>query len=90
MRSKWKNVCISFKSLNTVVNLVNNNIKQFLKFDSRKLKLFAALLGKKLSIYNGRKRIVVFVRNGMLGKYLGLFIITKRFSHDIHNKNKKK
>lgn len=59
--------------------------KEFrLRFKS--ITLFAALNGVSVHVYNGVKFLPIFITNYMVGKPLGMFVLTKRITKEIHRK----
>lgn len=87
MRSKWKGVYLNPKFLLTFED--NNNNKN-IQVWSRNSAITDGMVGKTLSVHNGRNFTPIFITGGMLGYKLGSFVFTKRTGNRIHIKKTKK
>ena len=56
----------------------------------RNLLITKELVGKRVSMYNGKRFFSILVREEMLGYKISEFIKTKDFSFKIHEKKNKK
>jgi len=68
-----------------------NKIKYYFNFFLRKKSyIFMSDVGLKYKIYNGKDYINVLIKEGMVGKKFGNFVLTKILGRSIHLKKKKK
>jgi len=52
---------------------------------SRSSIILKSLAGKKISVYNGKNSTHLYITPSMLGKKLGIFVLTKKLGNSIHN-----
>lgn len=86
MRSKWKGVYLNPNFLLNSENNLNKNVQ----LCSRNSVITSDMLGKTLSVHNGRNFMPISIKNGMIGYKLGSFVFTKRTGNRIHVKKTKK
>jgi ribosomal protein S19 len=56
----------------------------------RSLRIVKGLIGKRISIYNGKEFVSLLIRDYHVGYRFGQFIKTKKLGGNIHNKELKK
>lgn len=79
MRSKWKgNFIFGFSAVPAG------------NFNFRKVCIPSSMVGEKLSLYDGKKKLFLRVREPMVSHRIALFFPTKRLGNAIHLKSSKR
>ena len=86
-RSIWKGPFIAPQLLKKVNNMIFNN--KFFQFKtwSRSSVILPHFVGLKLSIHNGKSFNQLFITERMVGKKIGEFVLTRKFSSHQSFKN---
>lgn len=79
-RSIWKGPFVDPQLLKKVNNMIFNN--KFFQFKtwSRNSVILPHFVGLKLSVHNGKNFIPLFITERMVGKKIGEFILTRKFT----------
>lgn len=85
MRSIWKFPFFTFSTLKTVDYPTDKRIQVY----SKSGLVLPSLVGKRVSVYNGKIFFSILIRNYMVGHAFGNFIYTKKGGSKIHLKSGK-
>ena len=88
-RSIWKGPFVNQKLLYKIIKM--NNAKKHIPIRtwSRNSVILPNFTGLTFSLYNGKKFTQISITESMIGKKLGEFVQTRKFSGHVKNENKK-
>jgi small subunit ribosomal protein S19 len=78
-RSLKKGPYVEPRLLARVQTMNKNNQKQVMKTWSRASVIFPDFIGHTIAVYNGKKHILVFISENMVGHRLGEFAPTRNY-----------
>lgn len=90
-RSLKKGPFVDLHLLKKIEKLQDNSDKKPIRTWSRRSTIFPIMIGKTISIHNGRQHIPVFITEEMVGHKLGEFSPTRTYrGHSADKKAKKR
>ena len=78
-RSIKKGPFVQEKLFAAIVEMNNKNEKKVVKTWSRSSTIFPEFIGHTIAVYDGRKHVLVYVTEDMVGHKLGEFALTRTF-----------
>jgi small subunit ribosomal protein S19 len=88
-RSVWKGPFISKKLLHKIKRISYDKKHIPIRTWSRSSTILPNFIGLTFSLYNGKKFAQIFITESMIGKKMGEFVKTRKFTGHIKNENKK-
>lgn len=79
-RSIWKGPFVDPKLLKKINNMIFNNRFSLIKTWARNSVILPHFVGLRFSVYNGKIFNSLFVTERMVGRKIGEFVLTRKFS----------
>ena len=79
-RSLKKGPYVAHSLMKKVKTLNENGKKEVIKTWSRRSTIFPDFIGHTVAVHNGREFIPVYITEDMVGKKLGEFALTRKFT----------